>query len=445
MNLEAQIQSAVKEAGLAPSAKLVVAASGGCDSTVLLHVLHDLGHPLVVAHVDHGMRGEESSGDRKFVTSWAQTHGCALEVLELDPSQLAEGKMGFQGEARKARMAWFEEVCDAHHASAILTGHHADDQAETFMLHAMRSTDPWSIRGMALVEGRVVRPMLDLRRSDIEAFAKIHQWHWREDSSNQSEVYLRNRVRHELLPLMEKIRPGTTDHLQRLAKRAVELTELLEPLLSEARHKAQTQPGHWRVDVLQRNSLAAESLRRWLCDQGWSDKSSARALSLLEAQVGSAIQHGAWQLVRERSELVLSEAQTPLPAPVSVTDANSSGEWTVDFGTCRWEPTLCPPSTDGLHPGRFWIPQQWLPVTLRPWVHGDRIQPLGMSGHTKVSDVLTQAKLPHRLRPCALVVERESDTCILSVVGHKTSERARLDLAKFAGESGLMMSFTPTP
>ena len=281
MNLEAQIQSALKEAGLAPSAKLVVAASGGCDSTVLLHVLHGLGHPLVVAHVDHGMRGEESAGDRKFVTSWAQTHGCALEVLELDPSQLAEGKMGFQGEARKARMAWFEEVCDAHQASAILTGHHADDQAETFMLHAMRSTDPWSTRGMALVEGRVVRPMLDLRRSDIEAFAKIHQWHWREDSSNQSEVYLRNRVRHELLPLMEKIRPGTTDHLQRLAKRAVELTELLEPLLSEARQKAQSQPGHWRVDVLQRNSLAAESLRRWLCDQGWSDKSSARALSLL--------------------------------------------------------------------------------------------------------------------------------------------------------------------
>ena len=109
-----QVGRALKEAGIDRPSKLVVAASGGLDSTVLLEVLHALGHDLVVAHVNHGTRGEENDGDREAVAAWATQHGCPFEVLTLEAQSLVEGPQGFQGEARKARTAWFEALCTKH-------------------------------------------------------------------------------------------------------------------------------------------------------------------------------------------------------------------------------------------------------------------------------------------------------------------------------------------
>ena len=217
----------LKEAGIDRPSKLVVAASGGLDSTVLLEVLHALGHELVVAHVNHGTRGEENDGDREAVADWAAQHGCPLEVLTLEPQPLAEGPQGFQGEARKARTAWFESLCAQHNAVAVATGHHADDQAETYVLHAMRSSDPWAVKGMALRDGMRVRPLLGLPKRDLLAHAQRMGWTWREDPSNQSNAYLRNRIRHEVLSLMEDLRPGTRGHLNALATRAEALGRCL--------------------------------------------------------------------------------------------------------------------------------------------------------------------------------------------------------------------------
>lgn len=440
------VDGALKEAGIDRPSKLVVAASGGLDSTVLLGVLHALGHDLVVAHVNHGTRGAENVGDRVAVATWADQHGCPLEVLALEAQSLVEGPQGFQGEARKARTAWFESLCARHNAVAVATGHHADDQAETYMLHAMRSSDPWAVKGMALRDGMRIRPLLGLSKGDLLAHAQHMGWTWREDPSNQSNAYLRNRIRHELLPLMEDLRPGTREHLNALATRAEALGRLVAPLLEQARDRAEVQPDHWRIEVLIQDAWAQEAFQRALSEKGWSLSGAQRALALVDAQVGNVVEHGSQRVVRERECLVLAIAEARnLPQPVSLSEGAGEGEIDTPMGTLRWTPSTCPTSTERLGIHRAWLPAVWLPVTVRPWRHGDRLQPLGMQGQTNVSDVLTQAKVSHAMRPAALVIEREDDGRLLWVVGHKVSEKLRLDPRTFEGQSGLTMTFTPAP
>ena len=188
-------------------------------------------------------------------------------MLDPEAEVLSSGNQGFQGEARKQRLRWMTSLCETHQAHAIALGHHADDQAETWFLHALRSADPWSIMGMSAQEGRVLRPMLHLNRSDIQGLAEARGWRWQEDASNASSKYLRNRIRHELLPLLEDIKPGSIGSFNGSQGRARGLHGLLTPVLEEARASAEHPTGSWLRGPTQ-NPLAFEALKRSLKVQG---------------------------------------------------------------------------------------------------------------------------------------------------------------------------------
>ena len=183
-----------------------------------------------------------------------------------------------------------------------------------------------------------------------------------------------------------------------------------------------------------------------MSEKGWSLSGAKRALGLVHAQVGNVVEHGTQRVVRECETLVFAAAEVgTLPHQVTLPEGASEGEIDTPMGTLRWAPSTCPSSTEGLGIHHGWLPAIWLPVTVRPWRHGDRLQPLGMQGQTNVSDVLTQAKVPHAMRPSALVIERADDGCLLWVVGHKVSEQLRLNPTTFEGQSGLTKTFTPAP
>lgn len=440
---------ALDKAGLRTADSVVVAASGGLDSTALLHLVHATGRPMVVAHVDHGMRGEESVADRNFVAEWATQHGHPFEVLELDGKEVKAGPQGFQGEARKRRQAWLEHVRQSHGSAAILTGHHADDQAETWLLHAMRSPDPLSVQGMLLRDNHVIRPLLEVRRAELHRVAEAQGWTWREDSSNASPAYLRNRIRHEVLPLLDDVRPGTTRHLQALAEQTADLRIALAPLIEAARNEVEKVPGQWRLDALQRNPLARVALRRALAEEGWSHAQASQVLGLAQGQVGTKVLGPNGTIVRERDHLVHMNEEgdlSSLPSGILVdaqADTKSGIEGTA-LGRLSWSPQPAPVDVSTLSLQTCWIPSSWCPVLLRPWQDGDRIQPLGMEGHSLVSDVLTQSKVPNHLRQGAWVLERRSDDCVLWVAGHKLSEQARLHLDQLADAPGLLFTFEPS-
>lgn len=226
---------------------IIVGMSGGLDSTMLAEALHRLGQTVQIAHVNYGLRGEESDGDESFVRDWAAHRSLPVHVFHApaaeikDPRNTESDGTGVQAWARTIRYTWFEELRKAaetaHGRNAfIATAHHADDQAETVLLNLIRSTDPHALAGMRDVSrnGTLIRPLLSFRRETLENQAEQWGVSYRTDSSNSKPDYTRNRIRHEMIPLLESIRSGTTEHLSRWAKRFQPWTEVNREMLEEA-------------------------------------------------------------------------------------------------------------------------------------------------------------------------------------------------------------------
>jgi tRNA(Ile)-lysidine synthase len=215
---------------------IAVAVSGGADSLALLHALRVLAGPrdwrLAVLTVDHGLR-PGSAADAAFVADHAKALGLPARVLTLAPADLeAHRAAGPEGAARAARYAALWPAADALGCHWLATGHTLDDQAETVLLQLLRGAGPDGLAGMSVRSGRLLRPLLDVRRAQTRACCAAAGLPWREDPTNATDAPLRNRVRRRLLPLLEDLRPGATTTLARTATLAADERAWLDPLVA---------------------------------------------------------------------------------------------------------------------------------------------------------------------------------------------------------------------
>ena len=220
---------------------VVVAVSGGADSTFLLHAACALrrrfGHDIVAAHVDHGWRGEQSHEDARAVARLSADLRVPVHVMAVPTGQKALRDGGIEASARAIRYGYLADVARGCAAVAVLAAHTADDQAETIILSLLRGRSVAGLVGMTAVAqlpvtgapGAVlVRPMLGLRADHVRATLRDHQVRWREDSSNDDRARARNRVRHDVVPVLEAISPGFRRALARAARDVEELRDVLD-------------------------------------------------------------------------------------------------------------------------------------------------------------------------------------------------------------------------
>ena len=189
--------------------KLLVAISGGIDSVVLTHLLHAHGTKILLAHCNFQLRGEESDGDEAFVCNFAKELGIPLEVKRFDTKEYAKAhQLNTQLAARELRYEWFYELLETHHCEALATAHHANDNLETFLINLSRGSGLDGLLGIPQQTDKIVRPLLQWSRQQIYDYAEAHQLQWREDSSNASNKYVRNVIRHEIIPQMALVHPN---------------------------------------------------------------------------------------------------------------------------------------------------------------------------------------------------------------------------------------------
>jgi len=195
-----------------PSEPALLAISGGRDSVALLHLLLEAGFKkLILCHLNHGLRGDESDGDAQMVRRLAKKHGLPCEIEEADVAALAqEQRISIETAARKVRHAFLQRSAEENDVWVVFMAHHAEDQAETILANLCRGSSVAGLAGMHVVQRldsglHLVRPLLSARRSEIDAYLKSRRLKFREDSSNQSPDYRRNRLRHEALPLLNDI------------------------------------------------------------------------------------------------------------------------------------------------------------------------------------------------------------------------------------------------
>ena len=428
---------------LAGSERVVVSVSGGPDSVALLLFLSglasEMGLELFVFHLDHMFRGEESAADAAFVEGLSRELGLPCRVFTVDvPSMVRESDRSPQDVARKVRLERLTSCADEVAADRVALGHTADDQVETFLMRMIQGAGLSGLGGMPPVSGRIMRPLIDVWREEVEQYCDKMGIEPRLDKSNLDNTYLRNRVRNRLIPVLKgEFGPG----IKEVILREVESLALDRRFLSEEAAEAfdrlaVEKDGEVRLDVEKLGQLP-DSLQRGVIRQSWAelmpDESPMawrHVVDVLKKVVGGRTgarldlprsvvverEYGEIVFSVEKEAEALSEVilekpgSVPLPGSGMAFSAREVSVEEVEFGA---DPM-----------SEFVPPDLRFPLEVRHPAAGDRFQPLGSPGSKKLSDFFTDIKLPRRDRTnCWLVL---SGGLIVWVVGHRLDERFRL-------------------
>ncbi|HNK69603.1 MAG TPA: tRNA lysidine(34) synthetase TilS [Flavobacteriales bacterium] len=400
-----------------------VAVSGGVDSMVLVHVLRDLGHPCSVVHVDHGLRGSESDTDAAFVQAYCHREKIPFVSTRVDVESHAKGTgISTQMAARELRYKWFHELHAADGLSIALA-HHSDDAVETLLINLMRGTGTHGWAGIRPKTGPFVRPLLATDRGEVARYARDHGIAFREDGSNTDPHYQRNRIRHEVLPLLEELRPGAL----RAMGRSVAVLRDLETV---AMHLVDQEVSGFLADAsgrtvvpysaIERSASPALLLNALLRPRGFHPDVVARVHdAIAERRAGALFEAQGHQVNVDRDELLITPVSTAGRAWWIERDSTPPADaW------FRW--SFSSPGVP-VHVGmnEVWLDADRLafPLELRPWRAGDRIRPMGLGGSKLVSDVLTDAKVSRADKPHTYVLVSADE--VVWVAGHRLAEGYR--------------------
>ncbi len=396
---------------------LLVALSGGRDSVVLLHALLSLQGPLGLrveaAHFEHGIRGEESLGDLRFVQELCENWEVPLHVGSASvPETALETGENLEQAARRLRYAYLEETREKRGLDRIVTAHHMDDQAETLLLHLIRGSGLRGLCGIKRDNGKLLRPMLSLSREQIEEYRVQHSLPFREDSSNGDEKYRRNFLRARVLPELNRANPAAARNIALCADRLREDEDFLQALTAEVYEQGRNGK-KLRLDPETPGPLRKRALYRFLEDSGEKDIDGEKLAALdrlLRAPNGARADIGG--RLFEKGEEGICPVED---APDFLVEIVGSGDYRLPDGACL-EVRVGAPAGDSRCQADIAVFGSGLdfPIIARRRRDGDRMRPFGMEGSRLLSDILTDKKVGRAQRDRLPVLEKAGE--ILAVL-----------------------------
>ncbi|APG59165.1 tRNA lysidine(34) synthetase TilS [Christiangramia salexigens] len=406
--------------------KLLLAVSGGVDSMSLVHLCKSAKLDFSIAHCNFNLRGDESDADEKFVVEIGESLGVEVYTQSFNTEKYAEDhKLSTQMAARKLRYEWFDELKNSLHFEYILTAHHADDNLETFLINLIRGTGPEGLTGIKAENKNIIRPLLHYRRVDIEEFANSKGIKWREDSSNASDKYMRNKIRHHIIPVMKDINPqllegfaDTQSHLRENLDLVDDYISLLYPKLVEKDNYGYS----LNIEFLKKIPHPKQVLYQLLKSFGfreWND-----VYDLLDAQSGKIVYSETHRLIKDRSKLLLTELNDSSAIQEFKLEEGDNLVMLPDLGTFQISEVS---EMDNIDKSTIYVPKRKLkyPLVLRKWQKGDFFYPFGMRGKKKLSDFFKDEKfsLPQKENTWILC----SGENIVWIVNHRADDRFAID------------------
>lgn len=382
--------------------KLILALSGGIDSMVLADLLLQAKADFVVAHCNFHLRGEESEGDEQFVRDYASRNGLTIYVKQFDTLDYAKDHgISIEMAARELRYAWFEELRQQLGYDYIAVAHHADDQLETFFINLLRGAGIRGLKGMQPVNGHIIRPLLNISRAEIQQYAEEHHLQWREDHTNAETLYLRNKIRHELLPVIDSIsKEGRGSILKSMSHLASE-NELYRELVKEKLMQEVTK------------DISEQLLFEWLRDFGFnSDQVHFIHEALKNGQPGTSFFSPTHRVTIERDGLELKPICQQVNINIELTYQQLKNDANFEMDK---SPEVVQLDYDKLT----------FPLQLRKWQAGDRFHPLGMHGSKLLSDFFVDQKMTTRQKEECQVLTTANDE-IVWVVGRRIDDRFKV-------------------
>lgn len=375
------------------NSKLLIAISGGIDSVVLTHLCKALNLNISLAHCNFNLRGDESDADEDFVLQLVEDLDLEVFIQRFDTEAYAkENKCSIQMAARELRYIWFEELAEQLNFDYILTAHHADDNLETFLINFARGTGLDGLTGIPEVNGKFVRPLLPFSSENIEVYAQANTIKWRNDSSNASTKYLRNKLRHDVIPILKEINPSLLQSFQSTLNNLNDTADIVEEstnaVLKRAIETIDDNHIAFKISEFKKVNNPKAYVFEVFKDYGFTEWNDV--VDLLDAETGKQVFSATHRLIKNREHLLLSDINIETSETISVLEDQKQVE--TSFGTLFFDEA---DAVFGTRTHKIFVDKNELkfPLTIRKYQEGDVFYPLGMTGKKKVSKYFKDEKL----------------------------------------------------
>ncbi|MBL7834263.1 MAG: tRNA lysidine(34) synthetase TilS [Cyclobacteriaceae bacterium] len=408
-----------------PTDRILLAVSGGLDSMVMLNLFKRSHHTIGVAHCNFQLRGSEAEEDERFVADACKAADVPFFVKKFSTRDYATAnKLSIQAAARELRYAWFQELMSEERFTFLATAHHVNDSLETVLLKWVHGSSLESFAGIPVRNKKVIRPMLFATRTQLADFASEKGIMWRNDSSNDSDDYQRNFIRHQVVPRLKEINPALeSTFLHGLKKITGELEFLrtqLEQWKAEHIHQKVGQVFINKAALL--NATFSDSLLwRVVREYGFNIDQCHDMMQAMQSQSGKKFIGTSHLLTLDRDHIIISPYDDAYEA-VTIREKNESvvrGVWEISI-----ERTTSKEISTSSIVASLDADKVKFPITWRYWQPGDSFYPLGMENRKKLSDFLIDRKIPLADKNGISVLE--SDGEIIWVVGHRIDNRYKI-------------------
>ncbi|RYD59028.1 MAG: tRNA lysidine(34) synthetase TilS [Sphingobacteriales bacterium] len=406
----------------------LLAVSGGVDSMAMAHLFLKAGLKFAIAHCNFQLRGAEADGDEELVRSWAQQHGVSFHYIRFDTQlKSEEWKKGIQETARILRYDWLDSICEEHKYARLATAHHANDNAETLLMNLFKGTGMAGLHGIPVQNDRIIRPLLFAAKQEVLEYAQAENITWREDASNTKDDYLRNAVRLNLIPAIDKHFPNVVQQLSDSISRFAEAEVLYKRAIEEERKKLLEKRGSdYYIPVLKlKHRKPLNTICYELCSPfGFTSAQVPHILQLMDSESGHYISSPSHRIIRNRNFLII----TTVPAQQADLILIEGFPCTIEtehhkfhFSIEKKPEKIIADNTIALIDMKRVV----LPLVLRKWRIGDYFYPLGMGmKKKKISRYFIDQKVPIHEKERAWVLE--SDKRIAWVAGMRLDERFKI-------------------
>ena len=411
--------------------KILLTVSGGVDSMVMMSLFAASGYRFGVAHCNFQLRGQESDEDEALVAEQARRYGVELFNRRFDTLGVLE-RTGESMEmaARRLLYTWFRSLCDEHGYNVIAIAHHINDSIETFFINMLRGTGLRGLTGISVQAGRIVRPLMFATRKDILDYATAHRIPYREDSSNRSTKYLRNKVRLGIVPMLREINPQFTTVMRRNISRLTDAQTFIDRSVELIRRDAMTEQGGLytlhvdRIDAsLPLGYVVYEILNSMFGFKG--DTVDALCHALQQNNTGRRFYSREWVATIDRGRIVIGRIADEDTCMTQVEQGvlrSYCGSSVLHYEYCDIDMIDSVTTPDNV--ALVDADKLRFPLTLRRWQQGDWFVPFGMSGRKKVSDFLIDAKVSMAEKSRQFVLLSGDD--VVWLVGRRADDRFRL-------------------
>lgn len=406
--------------------QVLVGFSGGSDSTVLLHLLNSLGFRCVAAHCNFHLRGHESDRDESFAKKFCETNNIAIHVQHLDTKGYAqEHKISIEMAARELRYTWFKNLSKELHIKRTAIAHHQDDSNETVLLNLIRGTGIRGLTGIAPIHENIIRPLLCLTKKEVNAYIAIHQLPFVEDSSNDETLYQRNKIRQNILPLMEEINPSARDSIAKTAKHLQQVDKIYKEYVAKARQSF-LKDNFISIPALELFLEPETLLFETILPYGFNSAQAEQIYASRYGESGRVFYSSTYRIIKDRDTFIITPCQeedsglriliqkdekiinTPIQLKIEYLLNTNALEITTGGNTFYADASKIS-----------------FPLTLRKWKQGDWFIPFGMKGRKKVSDFFSDNKFSLSEKEKCWILESEGQ--ITWLVGHRSDNRFRIE------------------